>query len=924
MVELERTIGAAVASTMAGAGETTGADGSADDELLAAGERLGRYVIVGVLGQGGMGVVYAGYDPELDRKVALKLLYRGATGAEARMRTLREAQAMARLQHPNVVTIHDVGTADERVWLAMEHVEGVTLRQWLKQAARGWRPVLEVMRAAARGLAAAHAAGLVHRDVKPENIMIGEDGRVRVMDFGLARAGDAAAPPLRAVSGSSMLRSDLTLAGSLLGTPAYMAPEVLFGASGDVRADVFSWCVTCWEAVYGERPFAGETIEQLRKNVGASKLRAARAGVELPGELRRALERGLAALPAERYASFEQILVAVDAALRRRRRRMAAGAGLAAACVVAAGFGGRALQAQATADRCVAAGAEVSAVWREEAALRARAAFVASGQANAGDVFERTRPWLDAYATSWGEAKARLCLAEARGEAVADGLACLDERLAGFAVIVDEVFAEVDAGTLTRAVAAASRLPAPAQCLDAGWLAHAPRQPEDPTVRARISGVRAQIERSAALERASKYDEASALAEAALVEAEAIGWAPLVAQARLRGASLRSMRGEYAAAEAALEEVMWQAEAAGYDTLVAEAAHRLTFTVGVGLGRPAEAVRWGRLGLAVLRRLGEEDAPAASDNYASLGIVEESRGDLDQAQVFKEKALALRERYLGPDHPSVANALNMMGVLYMMRGDLERSLRTHERALKIRVAAFGELHHEVASSQVNLGETLRLRGESARCIESVQAAQRTLAAILGPGHPDIGSALIIQAGCEKDLGDLEGALRDHRAALAIRVKAQGAGHPVVAASWAGIGEVLLLQKDPAGAIAAFTTALGIFEAVYGQDDPQLVEVLVALAVTHAAVGAYGPALAVIERADGIRRTHTLPPRGVAKVLGERVRVLWDSGDAANRARARELAGAATTALQAAGPLDANDAIRDLRAWFTAHADELRG
>ena len=927
---MERTVSAAWASTMAHAGDTLAADAEGEESgQLAAGACLGRYVIVGLLGKGGMGVVHAGYDPELDRRVALKLLYRAGNGEEARMRTLREAQAMARLQHPNVVAIHDVGTADERVWLAMEYVEGVTLRQWLRGGGRGWRAVLEVMLAAARGLAAAHAAGLVHRDIKPENIMIGADGRVRVMDFGLARAGEAAivTQPISRVSGSSLLKSDLTVAGSLLGTPVYMAPEVLLGGAGDVRADVFSWCVTCWEALFGQRPFAGETLDELRRNVGAGKRRAPPADRTLPAGLRRALERGLEVLPAGRHASFEQLLAAVEGSLRGLRWRRAGLVALAAGAVAAVAIGARMVAAQATEDRCAAEGAEIAGLWSEEAADRIAGVFAASGVVNAGEVLARTRPWLDAYAERWADARRGLCLASARGDAspaVVDGLACLDERRAGFAVLVEEVLAKPDTGTLSRAVAAASRLPAPAQCLDAGWLAHTPRGPEEPEVRARIAGVRAQIERSASLERASEYSEARVLAEAALVEAEAIGWAPLIAQARLRGGSLAMMRGEYAAAEAALEQVVWQAEAAGHDTLVAEATHQLTFTVGVGLGRPAEAIRWGQLGVAVLRRIGEEESPAASDNYAALAIVEEARGDFAASRVLKEKLLALRERHLGPEHPSVANALNMMGILHLQEGDLEASLRAHERALKIRLATFGPEHMEVAMSQINLGEVRRGRGEAAQCVELERAAQRVIAAIHGAEHPDMASSLVILGFCEKDLGDLTGALRDHRAALAIRERVYGKEHPLLGVSHAGVGEVLLIQGDVAGAIAEFEAAVERFEAAFGKDDPNIAEMLLALAVARRMTGESALALASLERAEGIRRMHVLPAHSAALILGELVRALWEAGDEASRTRARGLAQEATLALRDAKVMGVHDSVEELRGWLATHAEELRG
>src|SRR5439155_5865060 len=233
---------------------------------------LGRYVVERELGSGGMGLVYAAYDPELGRKVALKLVRPRASGkmgpSEGRARLLREAQAMAQLTHPNVVAIHDVGTFGDQVFIAMEYVEGRTLSEWLSATKRPWREIVSLFAQAGRGLAAAHAKNIVHRDFKSDNVWVGEDGRARVLDFGLARAmrgagelpQSAGAPAEGKATRSPrvpLLAAAVTLPGTFLGTPPYMAPEQLKGESGDARADQFSFCVALYYALYGELPFAG-------------------------------------------------------------------------------------------------------------------------------------------------------------------------------------------------------------------------------------------------------------------------------------------------------------------------------------------------------------------------------------------------------------------------------------------------------------------------------------------------------------------------------------------------------------------------------------------------------------------------------------------------------------------------------------------
>src|SRR5262245_38853464 len=239
--------------------------------MLSVGDRVGRYLVLSSLGAGGMGVVFAAYDPQLDRKIALKLLRSGLAGSskDARTRLQREAQAIAQLSHPNVVSVYDVGTTtDGDLYIAMEFVEGDTLTTWLKKYPRTWREIIDVFLQAARGLFAAHSVGLLHRDFKPDNVLVGGDGRVRVTDFGLARS---VITPEEAVrpgsSGPSALNAELTATGTVLGTPRYMAPEQLTGPDIDARADQFSFCVALYEALWGVHPLPGATsVSMLEKH----------------------------------------------------------------------------------------------------------------------------------------------------------------------------------------------------------------------------------------------------------------------------------------------------------------------------------------------------------------------------------------------------------------------------------------------------------------------------------------------------------------------------------------------------------------------------------------------------------------------------------------------------------------------------------
>ncbi len=245
------------------------------------GSRIGRFEIEGPIGAGGMGVVYSARDPQLGRRVALKLLRPGDfADSSGRERALAEARAMARLSHPNVVAIYEVGSLGDELFIAMELVVGRTLRAWLESGERSWREILVMFLAAGRGLAAAHAAGLVHRDFKPDNVLVGDDGRVLITDFGLARLGGAEASgstPSQSAGNLAQGASPLTPPGALLGTPAYMAPEQLDGAGATAASDQFAFCTSLFEALAGQRPYAGQTALAMRAAIRAGDRVAASA-----------------------------------------------------------------------------------------------------------------------------------------------------------------------------------------------------------------------------------------------------------------------------------------------------------------------------------------------------------------------------------------------------------------------------------------------------------------------------------------------------------------------------------------------------------------------------------------------------------------------------------------------------------------------
>jgi tetratricopeptide (TPR) repeat protein len=294
--------------------------------------QIGRYQIVELIGAGGMGLVFEAKDPELRRRIAIKLL-RGRDD-DLGQRLIREARAMAEIQHPNVVAVYDVGKhGDHEVYVAMELVRGGNLRRWQTAQQRSEREILDAYQQAGRGLAAAHAVGLVHRDFKPDNVLIGDDGRIRVTDFGLARRGGSEDAPASRASRSSL--PQLTLTGALNGTPGYVAPEQYAHGTFDARSDQFAFCVAVWEALAGNRPFRGSTLEGIEQATLAGEI--SEPGIPIRPAIRKILERGLAIDPAARWSSIDELLAALDGTQSRGKRR-ALIAGITLTAVAIAGI----------------------------------------------------------------------------------------------------------------------------------------------------------------------------------------------------------------------------------------------------------------------------------------------------------------------------------------------------------------------------------------------------------------------------------------------------------------------------------------------------------------------------------------------------------------------------------------------------------
>jgi eukaryotic-like serine/threonine-protein kinase len=902
---------------------TTSADAPASQRRasgirwLGRGTALGRYLILDQIGAGGMGVVYVAFDPQLDRKVALKVLRTdlGADQTRFRARMLREAKAMARLSHPHVIHVHDVGVDGERVFLAMELVDGGTLKSWLRQRKRPWREVLDVFLGAGRGLAAAHAAGLVHRDFKPENVILGVDGRARVTDFGLARAadsgeqigdgdGDGDVNGDANANESASLDVPLTRAGTVMGTPGYMSPEQCRGEPADARSDQFGFCATLYEALYGQRAFPGLSPDEVMESVADGKLRDAPADSAVPMWLRRILLRGLRVEPAERWPSMDVLLEALARDPAQQRRRWLTVAGVAAAMLALVGvtrhFGAERMQL------CRGAERHLAGLWDEARRAEVASAFSRSGKPWAARAGEETVRALDAYAAQWVAMHGDACEAtRLRGEqaesVMALRMSCLDERKKDLAALTD-VFANADDETAARAVQAASALPPVSMCADVQALSAVAPEPADAGLRTQIAQARTRLATARAWLGAGKYKEGLATAEAVGPVAAPLGYRALVAEQLALVGELRFKAGDYQGAERAWKDALYAAEEARLDGLKSHVAVELA-KVTVDLHGFAAAHEWLRFAEATVRRTGggevqvdlwieialayfresrypEAEAAArkaitlAAETlppshlgraaaYRTLGDVLKYEGRYDEGLQLLEKARTLVEAKLGPEHPEVAAILRKEVDVYAMRHDGAQALALGRRVLALLSRSLPPEHLQIAQTRTNLAEALALLGRYDEAVAEERLALPTYERIFGPNSENVGVSNTNIGHALVELGRTVEARRHLLRAIAIYDKTLAEGAPDRAEPLWRLGQCELAERRPREALRPLEQAL-----VLRARDPNAAEMLADVELT----------LAQALAAAGADRTR-------ARRLAERARDQWAAAGEPKRAAA---------------------------------------
>ena len=933
---------------------------------LPRGTLIGRYVVLDKLGAGGMGVVFAAYDPELDRKVAIKVLVPGPDSDESlsggRARLLREAQALAKLSHPNVVAIHDVGTVDERVWLAMEFVEGATFGAWLGQRPRKSREIVHVLVAAGRGLAAAHAKGMLHRDFKPDNIMVGRDGRVRVMDFGLARSSDdvsdkessalyesAVREARLSSSGRStldpraFLSSQVTRAGALLGTPAYLAPEVFRGDGWGPSADQFAFCVTLWEALYGERPFDGDNLFDLATNVMEGNMRPPPRGRSVPGWLRRVCAKGLAVDTNRRYRDMSSLLSALETGAGTTRPLLVGALGVAAAITV---FGGRQLLDQRAIRTCLEGNRGVQAAWNPARRRAVEERLSGIGSAYAEDTSSRVTVALDDYQERWTRVRRSLCEAATASDPIPtpDQAACFDGRIRAMSTLVDRL-ETAELGDLRYAVAAAVELPTPDACH------HPPTgsSSDDAALDDRLIS-------SKVLLAAGRLDDAASEATVVLEAASPARDPRRSADARYVVGVAAQRSSEFAEAEVALETAYFEALSAMQHETAARSALALAHLHAVGRVQFELGELWLEHARIQLQNLGREDPRLQAEFAAAAAALATERADYDQAEAHMRDAIALLragygdshpdiglmyghlaemlddagkfaeaesagrrglellETTLGPSHPDNAQALFAIATAQWKRGHGREALELSQQVLELRLAAFGPDDVSVAEAYNSLGNAHIQMGDWRSANDAHAKALAIRKAKYGPDEPRVATSLVNLADVGVHAGRLREGIEYAKDSLRIWEEKLGVDHAYCAYAHIVLGEGYLRTGDHAEALEAFDRALEIRRAGK-ESEHQLAEPLTGRGAALLALGRHAEALEALEAAWTIRQRNPSEELHAPDTGFVLARALWD--EPASRTRAHELAEQARAGFErvkAARP----EGLAAVEAWLETH------
>ncbi|MCH9688698.1 MAG: serine/threonine-protein kinase [Deltaproteobacteria bacterium] len=798
--------------------------------------QLGRFSLKGTLGQGGMGIVLEAYDDTLARTVALKLLY-GRMVESRRKRLLREAQALAQLSHPNVVQVYEVGVIEEQMFIAMELVEGQNLRRWQEQR-RPWRQVIDVYEQAGRGLAAAHAEGLIHRDFKPENCIMGNNGRVCVLDFGLARglrdtddSSDGTTKP-ESLDKSSLTRK-ITQSGKVLGTLSFLPLQQLVGLPADEKSDQYSFCVSVYEALYGVLPFCDAAALTLLHAQEDRNFQPVPSGSGVPRRVRKILLRGLARDPNERWPSVEALLHALLKVRHPRRWRVVAGA-----AVLGLSFGAGAFAVEMQEEPCSDPDAELDGAWSPADKKAVRTAFESSAHPEAQQLFERVENELDDYTHQWVVMYEVSCRANLRRSVDArdedERIQCLDRHLGRLKATIDTLAGiETPAQALERMVLP-FKLPGLESCNDP--VASRDATPLDAGLRKEVTALRREIDHANTLADVGALSPATAVATSAVDSARRLEHLPTLAEALETLGRLQAMGPGAKGAVVTLQQGIQVAAEARHDSSAARAWTSLIYAL-----------------------MAANQFERANDlTFAATAAVERSNDELARAWL-----------------------LNNMGALHGQQGNDQRAAELLEQALAVKQELLGPDHIDVGVSWFNLGHALNRSGRADEARRAFENARSIMVATVGASHPHVASVETGLGHLRRGEQQLDEAAKHHQRALEIREGAFGPHDIQVAKSLAHLGHIRNEQGRWPDAAKLLRRAMMFYENEMGSSSAQAGYAALELAEVEWAQGHRSEARTLATRAtsvlavDGSNREHAQAQFMLAQTLydqpGERAR-----------------------------------------------------
>ncbi len=854
-----------------------------------------RYVILEQLGAGGCGEVFLAYDAELDRKVAIKKILHRHANTDGEALIVQEARLLAKLRHPNIVTVYDIQELpgehqQESLCIIMEYVEGLTLRQWLVLHPRSRREILRVFQEAGRGLAAAHAAGVFHRDFKPDNVLVDSSGHARVLDFGLSQFESEATDELAITHDGA---PEVTMP-PLTGTPAYMAPERYHHPAGSVASDMFSFAVSLWEALVGQRPFPGGSVRELRDQVAVGEVVLPANQRHLTAHLRRVLRRALAVGPAQRYPGMESLLSSLAYNPQERWRRWVGIGSLVTGAVI---VGSLFRSPEVAAQQCRGMDGIFATGWNESRVDALRETILGTDTLYAQTTWEHVYTQLDAYATEIRREAQGACEdARVRGrtsdELAGRRLACLHEREIELDAFVDALQTG-GSDAIQRAIRATAALTPVASCDGEVLMSERTAAPRDTEVAAVVQEIRGELAKIKAIRNSGRPRDVMELAAQVVERAKSVGYVPVLAEAHLQHGDLYAAVMETKTAEEEYAAAWHHAIASDHDRVARDAANLLANELAFDPARIGEANVWTASADAVAQRVGvtdehtylnrvavgrvletqgrfgeaiepmQEAARAAKAAYGPnsweaisihtvLSSIIGRSGDLDGATEEIEYAVRAGKTTFGDNHPALTEIYRQYGIVLAARGEMEQSIGVMQHMVELVEPAFGSESPRLAASLNSLGYTLCEAGRDNEGIEHLERALDIQAAHL---EPDAFEYLLLRhnrAYCLSGMGRYDEARSVYEENRAQALPTLGEEHPFMAMTSCELGEVAYAVNDLAAAEQHYQRTLEIRESVFGKTHRELYRPLVGLAEVALRRGKHEQAIELAQRALDVR------------------------------------------------------------------------